>query len=89
MVFRNIQASRCVCIKIICCFQLKTRQLQHPNIGRFSATYQPRFQHRHTNIARHNRVQTTLFTQIAHQTGGSGFAIAARDGDDFIRLIFQ
>ena len=89
MVFGNVQAGCGIGIQQRRGFQLEAGQFQHPHIGRLAFARQPRFQHWRTDVARHHGIQAALHTQMPHQAGGGGFAVAAGDGDDFVRLPTQ
>ena len=89
MVFGNVQAGGGIGIQQRRGFQLEAGQFQHPHVGRLAFARQPRFQHGRADIARHHGIQTALRAQMPHQAGGGGFAVAAGDGDDFVRLPAQ
>ena len=89
MVFGNVQAGGGISIQQRRGFQLEAGQFQHPHVGRLAFARQPRFQHGRADIARHHGIQTALRAQMPHQAGGGGFAVAAGDGDDFVRLPTQ
>ena len=89
MVFGNVQAGGGIGIQQRRGFQLEAGQFQHPHVGRLAFARQPRFQHWRADIARHHGIQTALRAQMPHQAGGGGFAVAAGDGDDFVRLPTQ